>query len=142
MQNAQPMTNQSPPTQPSPTGPDEAAMHAIYTAFAAIPWLWVGLFALFVGVGAASQGGALPSYGSPDPKSLTGIAWLQVPFYLLMMMGIGSMPVWLAFTAWRQNAIPHTRERRVTLLAYIIGMALMLSVLFFDPLGLMTWFVD
>jgi hypothetical protein len=90
-------------------------MHAIYTAFALVPWLWMALLALY---------------------ALAQPPWMRAPLYLLLMMGVGSVPVWLAFSAWRRQAIPQTSERRLTLLAYLLGMALMVGTILADPLGL------
>lgn len=118
----------------------ERALLVVYNALTLAPLAWLLTMAMFV-LAATLQAGHLPVYGQPDPK-YTG---LDVLYYLaiwLAVLGLVSLPGWLAMSALARLAWFPLRVTRVHVGVYFLSASLFFAAVLTDYAGIMTWLLD
>jgi hypothetical protein len=114
---------------------------AMVAALYAAPWAWLVSFASFTAA-VAYKVGHFPSYSNPDPKhvaDLNGLYTLTVVLLLPVLLSpvlLGTCAVWALLS---HSAYPVGLWRAV---AYVLGYALIVTVLFGDAFGLAAWYFD
>ena len=116
-------------------------LQVIFRIILYLPWVWMGLFALFV-LGTAMSVGHLPTYGSPDPKDAGVISILYMPVMIIMLIVLGFSPIGigLALVKVLREWPPFIKRHEAIL--YLVGIILFFLFTRSDVAGLITWLGD
>ena len=116
-------------------------LQVIFKIILYLPWIWMGLFALFV-LGTAVQVGHLPTYGNPDPKDAGFVSILYIPVMIIMLIVLGFSPIGigLALVKVLREWPPFIKKSEAAL--YLVGIAIFFLFTRSDVAGLITWLGD
>jgi hypothetical protein len=116
-------------------------LQVIFKIIIYLPWIWMGLFALFV-LGTAVQVGHLPTYGNPDPKDAGFVSILYMPVMIIMLIVLGFSPIGigLALVKVLREWPPFIKKSEAVL--YLVGIAIFFLFTRSDVAGLITWLGD
>ncbi len=119
--------------------PSDGLLTSMISAVYALPWAWLVSFALFTAAVTLATG-HFPSYGNPDPKSVSDLNLLYMLTVELLLLAVVSPVLVGVHVAWRALERHPVEPQR--LIAFGTGVTLSAAVLLGDAFGLGTWLFD